>query len=241
MATGGIALDGTSQYLELASAVVTSFPMSMSLWLTMTSDVSAFPICQQAAASDRQAAAFIYNFRESKSAYVRNPGANSSATKTTAPHASATLQLMVVVFESTTSRAVYFGNNTAATNTETRTDDLNLHDRLTIGARHTDGGAADLFLPGTVCEAHIYNAALTSSDVTTLLTTAPDGGGIASWVDGWTLADASTLTSIGGTRTLTAVGSPTTGSVTLPYTRSGGGGSFKAAWIPRQHSFIGSR
>jgi hypothetical protein len=75
-----------------------------------------------------------------------------------------------------------------------------------------------LFLNGVVAEAHFFNTALSDADVTTLLTTKPEE--VTGWVDGWILSSNSDLTSIGGTRTLTAVGSPTTASLTLPYTRT---------------------
>ena len=228
MATGGIFLNGSSQYLEYSGRIVSGFPFSMAIWVTKSADQYQAWLSQSQLLADRQVSMWQDVNGTSRYATVRNPGNGASATKTTAPYAGATLQLVVGVFTSTTSRTLYFGDNTGVTDTNSITDDISNHDTVTIGAWHTNSTAPSLFMAGVVAEAHFFDAALSSSDVTTLLTTAPDGGGIASWVDGWKLASNSDLTSIGGTRTLTAVGSPSTGSVTLPYTRTGGGSSIGA-------------
>jgi hypothetical protein len=219
MATGGIALNGSSQYLEFNTQVVSAFPFTLVCWVAQNaSGSSQFVIAQQQSNGDRYAAAWLDANGTTKYGNLRNPGNSDNASKTSSPHPSASLQLMVAVFTSTTSRTVYFGDNTGATSTTSMTDDISNHDRITIGAWHYNSGAAGLFLNGAVTEAHIFNTALSSSDVTTLLTTKPEE--VAGWVDGWILSSNSDLTSIGGTRTLTAVGSPTTASLTLPYTRT---------------------
>lgn len=219
MATGGIALNGSSQYLEMNSKVVSGFPFTLVCWVAQNaSGSSQFVIAQQQSNGDRYAGFYIASNGTDKNASLQNPGNGDNATKATSPHPSAALQLAVAVFTSTTSRTMYFGNNTGATSTVSMVDDITNHDRITIGAWHYNSGSAGLFLNGAVAEAHIFNTALTSSDVTTLLTTAPEG--VTGWVDGWKLSSNTDLTSIGGTRTLTAVGSPTTASLTLPYTRT---------------------
>lgn len=218
MATGGITLNGSSQYLELANKVVSGFPFTLVCWSTYNAAQNACVIGQMQDGADRHAMAWLNANGTSKYATVRNPGSSNSAEKTTSPDHNSTLRIIVAVFSSTTSRTIYYGNNTGVTDTATVTDDITNHDRLTIGAWRYNGGAAGLFLNGTVCEAHVFNTALTSGNVTTLLTTKPED--VAGWVDGWVLSSNTDLTSIGGTRTLTAVASPTTGSVTLPYTRA---------------------
>lgn len=218
MATGGITLNGSTQYLEFSTKVVSSFPCTLVCWVAMPSPVNAMVLVQQQSSADRYIAAWLDANGTSKYANLRNPGDSDNGIKTAAPHPSAALQLFVAVFASTTSRTCYFGDNAGATSTTSMTDDITNHDRLTIGAWRYNGGAAGLFLNGTVAEAHVFNTALTSGDVATLLTTKPED--VAGWVDGWTLANNADLTSIGGTRTLTAIGSPTTASLTLPYTRA---------------------
>jgi hypothetical protein len=218
MATGGIALNGSSQYLRLNSRVVSAFPFTLVCWVAAgTGASSQMVFLQQQSNADRYSAAFLNTIGSQ-----RNPGNSDSAGKGTAPDpATGTLKLMVAVFASTTSRTIYFGDNTGVTSTTTMTDDISNHDRVTIGAWEYNSGGPGLYLNGTVAEAHIFNTALSSSDVTTLLTTTPES--VSGWVDGWVLSGATDLTSIGGTRTLTAIGSPTTASLTLPYTRGPAG------------------
>ena len=217
MATGGITLNGSTQYLEFGNKVVSGFPFSLVAWCTWVSGTG-FVLAQQQSNADRFAAAWLDGNGTSKYASTRNPGNSDTAVKTASPDQGATLRLLVAVFTSATSRTVYFADNTAVTSTTSMTDDTTNHDRVTIGAGRYNSGAANNFHNGTITEAHIFNTALTSGNVTTLLTTPPED--VAGWVDGWKLGSNTDLTSIGGTRTLTAIGSPTTGSVTLPYTRA---------------------
>jgi hypothetical protein len=180
--------------------------------------------------ADAFAGATYGSANSDKSAYDRSAATGTvKATKSAAPNVSTSLQLMLCVFTSASSRTVYFANNTATTDTAALTQTFSDFNRFTIFTAHRSSG---YLLPAacTVAEIHVFNAALTSSDFTTLLTTKPDGGGIASWVDGWALASASGLTSLGGSRVLTATGSPTTAALTLPYTRAGGGGFTSRAY-----------
>lgn len=232
MATGGILLNGSSQYLEMASKVVSGFPFSMVIWVSSNGSGSGQFWFQQAQSNaDRYASVWLDASGVGQYANFRNPGNGSSATKTADPQADATLRLCVGVFASTTSRTIYFSSSTGVSDTATLTDDVTNHDRVTIGAFHSNSGSPSLFMSGVAAEAHFFNTALSSSDFTTLLTTPPED--VSGWVDGWKLASNTDLTSIGGTRTLTATGSPTTGSLTLPYARAGGG----ATSYPARRSF----
>jgi hypothetical protein len=229
MATGGIALNGTSQYLEFNDKILSALPGSLIIWGTYSTNQAMMSLVQQQSNADRYIAAWLDANGTSKYAQHRNPGAGDSATRVASPDPGATLRMHAAIFNSTTLRGCAYGSNSITTSTGSATDDLSSHDRITVGAWHYNSGSAGLFHAGTVCEVHFFNVALTSSDLTTLLTPPPEQ--VAGWVDGWILDAAENLTSIGGSRTLTAIGSPTTGSVTLPYTRSGGGASVKRAML----------
>jgi len=225
MSTGGITFNGTSQYLEFGNKVISSFPYSLVVWVAPSSTgATQFWFAQEQGSLDRWGAAFLDANAVNKYAALRNTGNSDNATVSANPQVSSSaLQLCVVVFASTTSRTIYFGNGSNFGSSSTSmTDDTTNHDRVTVAARDSNGSVGDFF-PGTIAEAHIFNVALSSSDVTALLTTTPES--VTGWVDGWKLASNTDLTSIGGTRTFTAVGSPTTGSLTLPYTRSAPAGT----------------
>lgn len=227
MVTGGVTFNGTSDFLEhTASSIVTAYPYSISLWVAspLTLGAQEYLAGLGSSTQDAIAGAVFESQNTNKIAYDRSVATGTvPGTKSTSPNFGSTLQLMVVRFTSSTSREVAFGNNTFSGDTSTSISQNFSHfDRISIGAARRNNGALQTLLHSnaTIAEVHFFNAALTSSDFTTLLTTKPDGGGIASWVDGWPLDSASSLTSIGGTRTLTATGSPTTASLTLPYTRA---------------------
>lgn len=222
MATGGVTFNGSSQLLEYTTdSIVTAYPYSIAAWVA--SDKSAFTEEHIGGLGSSTADAFSGLHYESnnnnKHAYDRSAATGTlTAVKSTAPQINNTaLQLMVAVFTSASSRTVYFGDNTGVTDTASLTQTFTDFNRVTIGVARRSSGLLQ-YAKCTVAEFHLFNAALTSSDFTTLLTTPPED--VTGWVDGWMLATNSDLTSIGGTRTLTAVGSPTTGSLTLPYTRS---------------------
>lgn len=216
MATGGIALNGTTQYLELSSAVVTAYPFSLVIWANTTTNQNSFPLTQCQSNADRAAFIFFDTNGITQYASLRNPG-NTDSASIGGAQSSSSLKLALAVFTSASSRKIYFDSSTGGTSTVSMTDDVSNYDRVTIGGLHYNSSAASFLHAGVVAEAHIFNTALTSSDFTTLLTTPAEN--VAGWVDGWTLADNTTLTSIGGSRTLTAVGSPSNGAATLPYTR----------------------
>jgi hypothetical protein len=224
-----IALNGTTGYLELGAKVVSALPLSMVCYVASNfNGVGQFFISQVQSNADRYMAGWMDSNFSSMYANARTTTQSSSATLGTGGPSSSVLKLCVVVFTSTTSRTIYFDSATPATvDTGTVGDELTNHDRLTIGAFHYNGNSPSLFLSGSIAEAHLYNTALSAGDVTTLLGgAAPEG--VSGWVDGWILETASDLTSIGGTRTLTANGGVTTSGLTHPIStvgRGGGGGT----------------
>jgi hypothetical protein len=118
---------------------------------------------------------------------------------------------------------MYYGSNAGTSSSVSVVDDISNHDRVTIGAWRHNGGAAGLFTNGEVAEAHFYNVALTATDVENIRTGAVLPEAVSGWVDGWTLETfnvGGTYTSIGGARTLTAVGGVSAGIRSHPITRS---------------------
>lgn len=215
-----IYVDGTG-YLVHSGAAVNSFPLSLVVWVAVPSSgaVSApYIFAQGAAAADAQNSIGILSGITSKLASHRSPGSSRNATKNTAPNLTTTLQLAVAVFTSASSRTIYFGNNAGVTDTTAGTSAIATHNQISVGALAYNSAVSGIF-KGSLAEAHLYNVALATTDIDTLLTgAAPEG--VAGWVDGWSLLDATSLTSIGGTRTLTITGGVTTSALPHPVTRA---------------------
>ena len=223
-----VKLDGSTAYLEHAAKVVSAFPFSMMVWVSAdTTGTSQAWIVQQQSNADRHALLWLDSNGVNKYASLRNPGNSVNAVKNTPPDPNTTMRLGVAVFTSVSSRTVYYGSSTGVTDTVTMIDDTTNHDRLTVGAWRYNSGAAGLFCNGSVAEAHIFNVALTATDVTNLLADSVKPEAITGWVDGWMLnpsgsagsAAPATFTSIGGTRTLTTVGTATVSSQAHPISR----------------------
>jgi chitodextrinase len=151
----------------------------------------------------------------SKYATNRASGNSASALQAT-DNITSTLKLAVVTFTSTTTWDVYFGDNTAYPNSGTTIDETSQHDLCVIGALHYASVAPFNFANGKVAEAHWFNTALTPTQITGLLTDTVKPEATAGWVDGWTFKtynSGGTYTSIGGSRTMTAVGGVTDAGV----------------------------
>lgn len=219
-----IALNGTTGYLEHLSSLVSSYPASFALWVSASTSVT-----QQVALSQGQTAgnnafgADFTGFDANKRAFSLVGGNSGAAMKTGAPNPSpSTMRLMIVVFVSQGVRRVMFGSNTVVTETYTVVTNPATHDRLTVGALNHNSAGSTLFLTGSVAEVHGYSAELVAADYDAMTTgTMPEA--ITGWVDGWTLQTYSaggTYTSIGGSRTLTAVGGVSSSGLGHPITRS---------------------
>ena len=220
-----VKLDGSTAYLEHAAKVVTAFPYSMMIWVSLDANAYQSWLTQQQSNADAFTSLWIDTNSTSKYGTVRVPGNSSSATNTVSTSG---MFLAVGVFTSTTSLTVYHGSSTGVTVTGSWSDLTNNHDRVTVGCWRYNGGAATQFQNGSVAEAHFFNVALTSGDVTNLLADSVKPEAITGWVDGWILkpsgsagsAAPATFTSIGGTRTLTTVGTATVSSQAHPISRS---------------------
>lgn len=219
-----IALNGTTGYLNHPARIANSFPFSMAVWVAAAGVSNQFAIQQAQSNGDRYASGWFTSFGGNQLATTRNPGGSWNSTKSAAPALSSTvMQLLIVVFESTTVRRVYFGSSTPAIDTVTAIDDTSNHDRCTLGGFWANSaGAPSLLLSGSLAEAHWYNTALTGTDYTAMAGgTLPET--VGGWVDGWTLETfqgSGTYTSLGGSRTMTAVGGVTTSGLPHPIVRS---------------------
>jgi hypothetical protein len=221
-----IALNGTTGYLNHPARIANSYPFSMAVWVAASTSVAnQFAIQQAQSNGDRYASGWFTSFGGNQLATTRNPGNSLTATKNSAPALSASvMRLMIVVFESATVRRVYFGSSTPVTDTGTAADETSNHDRCTLGGFWSNGaGAPSLLLSGSLAEAHWFSTALTGTDYTNMAGgTLPET--VGGWIDGWTLETfqaGGTYTSIGGARTMTAVGGVTTSGIGHPVTRGG--------------------
>jgi hypothetical protein len=223
-------LNGSTGYLSHPGKLVSAFPCTIVAWVGFDSTSGGQFIASQVQSNaDRYMAGWLDSNGSTAYANLRNVGNGDSGTKT-GLSPSATMAVMMAVFTSTTSRSLYYGSNVEATSTTSMTDDITNHDRFVVGAFYYNGNSPSLFLNGNVAEVHVYNTALVDADYNTLA-----GGAlpetVTGWVDGWALETYSaggTYTSIGGSRTLTAVGGVATGTQGHPIdtsARGGGGGS----------------
>lgn len=228
-----VAFDGSTGYLEFAGRIVSSFPCSMLCWVArdgnVVDDTQMWGMQGQSNADRYIAFLETDPVGVGRRAVVRQTG-NSffASTGSGATTTDATLRLAVAVFTSTTSRKLYFNSATpGGEDTATVTDDLTNHDRIVLGGRRYNGGGFAQPLNGALAEFHFYNVALSDANVTSILGGATPES-ISGWVDGWTLLNATSLTSIGGTRTLTLTGGVTTSGKTHPVSRGGGGSGVSA-------------
>jgi hypothetical protein len=212
-------LNGTTGYLEHNAKIVSAYPYSIMEWVSADgTGAGQFWLSQGQSNADRYAVGWLDANGSSKYATYRNPGSGDNATKTTSPNPNATMRLMVSVFASATDRKVYYGSSSSpGTSSASMTDSTSNHDRVVAGAYHYNNAAASLFTNGHIAEAHFFNVALTATDVDNLLADSVKPEAITGWVDGWTFETYSaggTYTSLGGSRTMTAVGGVSVATIT---------------------------
>jgi len=220
-----VLFNGTTGYLTHSAKIISGYPFSIICWGTRASSSTAQAwISQSQTAGDRYVAGVHAASSETKQALLKEPGSSRGVNKGTTPNTSSTtLQLMAVVFTSTTSRTVYFGDGTSATDTASVADGITNHNLSMIGARQYNSLAVEFFANGSLAEAHWFNSALTSTNITDMIADTVKPEAVSGWVDGWILKDyqaGGTYTSIGGTRTMTAVGGVSASSATHPIARA---------------------
>ncbi|MES2262103.1 MAG: hypothetical protein V4724_26580 [Pseudomonadota bacterium] len=237
-----MALDFNLGYLEHSGRVVSSFPCTEFGWMWLDAATGGqFLLTQGQSNADRYMAAWLDSNGTSKYANMRNPGNGSSATSSHGTVTGAWCPYMAV-YASTTSRTIYVGaGDTGTPDTATRIDDLNLHDRITIGAYHVNGNSPSLFADGSLAEQHFYNVALTTASFNTLAAGAlPET--IAGHVDGLSLefySAGGTYVSINGLMNMTASGGITQSAHPHPVSRTSPNATAPGATLTGTATIVG--
>ncbi len=222
-----IKFDGSTGYLSYPGALQPAFPLTIVQWVS--ADYTGNP-SYGAAQSNQSASSLVATYFDANvdGAYAQyaSPGNSSALRKSNPAVSSSTMQLVVAVFSSSSARKVYSGSSTPVTETYEVGGTISAHDFFSVGAVKTGGTATRNFFKGSIAEVYVFDTAMTDAQVANLLAgAAPET--IAGLVDGWkldTFNAGGTYTSIGGTRTLTAVGGVTASALAHPVTRAGGGG-----------------
>lgn len=234
-----ITLNGTSGYLILSAKILSALPCTILAFgsRTTTAGNQAWA-CHSQSNGDRNITMYHAGSSDSKYGQHRSPGASGTTHKAVTPNTSTTvLQAMTFEVTSTTSRTIRFGTSAnPATNVDassTTVDDLASHNQVIIGARQFNSGAFDMFANGSIAEVHFFSSALSDADLDAIIADTVKPETRSNWVDGWTLKEynaGGTYTSIGGTRTMTAVGGVTASSLTHPIARAGADPVATIAW-----------
>lgn len=208
----------TAAFLGLDTALKPSYPISMVGWVGGGS----FPTPDSTVFSQGGPGGVVVGKITSANGYAQGIDftagvGGASVSKNSAPiYSTSALQLFVVVFESASSRTVYFGNNTGVTATTTQSSpNIGTHNVFQIGA---DGGN-NRFNNADFAEVSVFGVALTAADVASLL-----AGTLAESLPGciasFPLRSATDLTSTNGTYTLTPTGTVSAGVLAHPVTRA---------------------
>lgn len=144
---------------------------------------------------------------------------SATASKSATGISSSAFRLVAAEFVSNTSRNIYWDGSTApGTDPGNDTGSIATENRICIGAYNYT--STILWYSGSIAEVHIINGALTAAELDAVKSGSIKPEQMTNWVDGWQLKNASDLTSMSGTRTLTLVGGVTNSALTHPVTRS---------------------
>lgn len=196
--------------LELGAAAIKTYPRSFLIYVSALSGCpqNFYPLAQHNSSNwgNGWEGASFGSYGDNKKVEGNSPPYGGWAVGiSSSPHlnygTSAVLRPIVVVFVSASNRRVYFAGNIGSDSTTSYPD-------ISAGF---DGFALGSSLLGQIAEAHIYNVALSDAQVASLV---GNGGSakpeeLSGWFDGFQLKDynpAGTYVSMGGSRTLTAVG-----------------------------------
>ena len=158
-----ITLNGSSEYLQVDTPLVTGLPMSCSAWFNSTSTVATqtiFMVC------DKDASNMWYQlnlFGGVLGATQRDTG-NTAAANATTGYSAGTWYNAIGIWTSDSSRTVYQdGANNA---TETTAQDAISEDRTVIG-RSGDSTPGDYFA-GSIAEVGVWNRVLDAGEIASL-------------------------------------------------------------------------
>jgi hypothetical protein len=163
------ALNGTSQYLNTASAPATAAPLTMALWFYANNATDNMFLMSIADNAETGSNRFGLNLQ---GAVANDPVAAFAQNGATAGNAFASAGFVANkwshvcgVFASSTSRTVYLDGGNSGTNT-TNVTPAGV-DRVRIGTRFLSGSPANYF-NGSLAEVGIWNTDLTAAEIASL-------------------------------------------------------------------------
>ena len=161
--------NGTSQYLNTASAPVTAAPLTLACWFYPNNVANNMVLMSVPDNAEVNSNRFFLFANGNAAGDPIEAGAQGGATigvaATTAGFTANNWNHACGVFTSTSSRTSYLNGGSAGTNTTTVTPSG--VDRVRVAARFS-GGNAGLYLSGRLAEIGIWNAALTAAEVAAL-------------------------------------------------------------------------
>lgn len=157
--------DGTNQYLEVGSAVVTTEPLTMACWFNLDNTTAGHSLISIGAnAGNNQFALQARGDIAGDPIRVFSGSAGTAAALSSTGYSASTWHHAAGVFASTTSRTVYLdGGNSGSDSTSASTTGV---DRTRIGARYFSG--LGFYTNGRIAEVGIWNAALTTDEIAAL-------------------------------------------------------------------------
>ncbi len=161
--------NGSTDYIEVGSAVVTAAPLSMACWFNGDSAATSMALLGTSTAGNPLEArinlAAMANAAGQKLRMTTHDGTTGDILETTAAWSVGAWEHACGVWTSSTSRKVFLNGGNSATSTASVVPVL--PDRTNIGARHNVSGRGSFF-DGLIAEAAIWNAALTDDEVLSL-------------------------------------------------------------------------
>jgi hypothetical protein len=167
--------NGTNQYLQVGSAVVTAAPLTMACWFNVDANnvthilVSITNQGSQGGITRFALAARVSTAGGGVDAFASDINNANGIAQSTTPYSVNTWHHGCGVFSSATSRTAYIDGGSAGTNTTNITPTLlertNIGVQFLSGAGGTNGIA---FADGRIAEVGIWNAALTAAEIASL-------------------------------------------------------------------------
>jgi hypothetical protein len=167
--------NGTNQYLQMGSAVLTAAPLTMACWFnsdSLTVSQVLVSITNQGTAGGITRFAILAAGAVSGDpvrAIASDISANNGIAETTSGYSANFWHHAAGVFTSASSRSVYLDGGNSATDTTSITPTL--LDRTNIGVQflQSAGGTSGIaFADGLIAEVGIWNAALTAAEIASL-------------------------------------------------------------------------
>ena len=156
--------NGSTQYLSVAQAIVTSPPISMSAWINLNSVSTGNVI-----SIDNPADYTAYRIQIA-SGYLRAAVTTSNSDPFIYAQSTSTVSTgawlhVAAVYSSSASRTIYFANQKA-----TNTDSISISNvtRTVIGATSGFNYVISQLITGTIAEPAIWNVALTDAEIASL-------------------------------------------------------------------------